>query len=41
MGPAIGEMLASALLDETGLDARYGLGRLASPPPGGWRPKWT
>ena len=41
MGPAIGEMLASAILDETGLDARYGLGRLASPPPGGWQPKWT
>ena len=41
MGPAVGELLASCVLGAATPDPQFGLARLASPPPGGWQPKWT
>ena len=41
MGPAIGELLASLLLDGVEPDPAFRLARFAAPPPGGWPPKWS
>jgi sarcosine oxidase len=41
MGPVLGEMLASCVLGTAVPDPQFGLARLATPPPGGWEPKWT
>jgi glycine/D-amino acid oxidase-like deaminating enzyme len=40
MGPAIGERLASYVLDASAPDPQFALSRLASPPAAGWEPKW-
>jgi sarcosine oxidase len=41
MGPAIGETVASLVLGLTLPEARFSLARFASPPSGGWQPKWS
>ena len=41
MGPAIGERVASLVLEETGVDPAFGLARFKSPPAGGWKRKWS
>lgn len=41
MGPALGEMLASYVLDLSTPDPQFGLARLASTPRGGWEEKWS
>jgi len=40
LGPAVGEMVASHLLDGQAPDPRFALARFAHPPPGGWQDKW-
>jgi glycine/D-amino acid oxidase-like deaminating enzyme len=41
MGPAVGELVASLVLGEAAVDPAFALARFASPPPGGWRAKWS
>jgi sarcosine oxidase len=41
MGPALGEMLASCVLETAAPDPQFALARLASPPGGGWEEKWS
>lgn len=41
MGPALGELLASCVLDGTTPDPAFQLARLSSSPPGGWPEKWS
>jgi glycine/D-amino acid oxidase-like deaminating enzyme len=41
MGPAIGEMVASLVLDDSPPEPIFRLARLATPPPGGWQAKWS
>jgi glycine/D-amino acid oxidase-like deaminating enzyme len=41
MGPAIGERLASHVIDGTTPEPQFGLARLASTPAGGWEEKWS
>lgn len=41
MGPAIGEIVASLVLGGSAVDPAFGLARLATPPEGGWRAKWS
>jgi glycine/D-amino acid oxidase-like deaminating enzyme len=41
MGPAIGEILASAVLDGVAPDPVFALSRFAAPPAGGWTAKWS
>jgi sarcosine oxidase len=41
MGPAIGEFLASLVLDQAAQEAAFLLRRFDHPPPGGWQPKWA
>jgi glycine/D-amino acid oxidase-like deaminating enzyme len=40
MGPAVGELAAGLVLGEAPRDPRFALARFATPPPGGWAPKW-
>lgn len=41
MGPAVGELVASLILEERDPDPVYRLSRFAAPPPDGWQPKWS
>ncbi len=41
MGPAIGEIVAALVLGQSEPDPTFGLARFASPPAGGWKPKWA
>jgi sarcosine oxidase len=41
MGPALGEMLASWVLETASPDPQFALARLAAAPKGGWEEKWT
>jgi glycine/D-amino acid oxidase-like deaminating enzyme len=41
MGPAIGEIVSGLILDHCEPDPLFSLSRFATPPPGGWRPKWA
>jgi glycine/D-amino acid oxidase-like deaminating enzyme len=41
MGPAIGELIASALLEGASVDPQFALARLNDRPAGGWAPKWS
>lgn len=41
MGPAVGELLASLVLDQLAPEPVFALRRFDHPPPGGWRPKWA
>jgi sarcosine oxidase len=41
MGPAIGEMVARLVLDQSPPDPQFSLDRFKSPPAGGWTPKWA
>ena len=41
MGPAIGELVASAVLGESKLDPYFGLGRFANRAKDGWPEKWA
>lgn len=41
MGPAVGELVASLVLDGSGPDTQFSLSRLAAPPGGGWQRKWS
>ena len=41
MGPAIGEHLATCVLDAGDVYAPFTLGRFARPPAGGWEKKWS
>lgn len=41
MGPAIGEMVAALVLDNSQPDPLFGLARFAAPPAGGWDEKWV
>jgi sarcosine oxidase len=41
MGPAIGELMASAVLGDAKLNPYFGLARFAAPPKDGWPEKWT
>jgi len=41
MGPVVGEMVAMQVLGLAAPDPYFSLGRLAAPPPGGWRGKWA
>ena len=41
MGPALGELVASMVLGERGVDEQFGLARFGAPPEGGWRQKWA
>jgi len=41
MGPAIGELVASAVLGTAEPDPQFGLARLAKPPAGAWEAKWS
>ena len=41
MGPAIGEMMASLLLDEETPDPQFSLSRFAVPPASGWTGRWS
>jgi glycine/D-amino acid oxidase-like deaminating enzyme len=41
MGPAIGEIVAQALVDDGAPDPRFALDRFNTPPTGGWREKWS
>ena len=40
MGPAVGEMMASVLLDGEPPDPQFRLWRFATPPAGGWQERW-
>jgi hypothetical protein len=41
MGPALGEVMASMVLEDRDGDPQFGLARLAAAPAGGWQQKWT
>ena len=41
MGPAIGELVASCVLDGLSPDPAFSLARFAQPPAGGWARKWA
>jgi glycine/D-amino acid oxidase-like deaminating enzyme len=41
MGPVIGEMIASCVLDGASPNPALALGRFASPPAGGWNRRWS
>jgi sarcosine oxidase len=41
MGPVIGELAASCVLDAATPDPQMALGRFAAPPPDGWQKKWS
>lgn len=41
MGPVIGETLAALVLDGGQPDPLFALERFATPPPGGWKQKWS
>jgi hypothetical protein len=41
MGPAIGELLASCVLDGAVPDPAFSLARFAAPPADGWQRKWS
>ena len=41
MGPAVGELLASGVLDGAALDPQFALARLDEQPAGGWGEKWS
>jgi sarcosine oxidase len=41
MGPAVGEIVAAAALDEAEPDPYFSLGRFAVPPADGWKAKWA
>jgi glycine/D-amino acid oxidase-like deaminating enzyme len=41
MGPVIGEMLEACVLDGVPADPQFAIARLATPPAGGWGPKWS
>ena len=41
LGPAVGEMMASLLLDDAPPDPQFRLSRFASPPDGGWQQRWS
>src|SRR4029453_1125904 len=41
MGPAVGEMVAVLVLNESAPDPQFSLDRFKSPPAAGWRPKWS
>lgn len=41
MGPAVGELLASMILDDRDPDPVFTLARFAAPPVEGWQAKWT
>ena len=41
MGPALGELLASCVLDGTHPDPQFALSRLNTPPASGWAHKWS
>ena len=41
MGPAVGEIVASHVLDHSPVDPAFALARFASPPKGGWKAKWS
>jgi glycine/D-amino acid oxidase-like deaminating enzyme len=40
MGPAVGEIVASLVLEDAKPDPLFGLARFAAPPAGGWQHKW-
>jgi sarcosine oxidase len=41
MGPAIGEIVAALVLNESAADPQFSLDRFKSPPAEGWTPKWS
>jgi glycine/D-amino acid oxidase-like deaminating enzyme len=41
MGPVIGELVASCVLDAATPPPLFALRRFATPPPGGWQTKWS
>jgi glycine/D-amino acid oxidase-like deaminating enzyme len=41
MGPLVGEMLAGGVLNGAAPDPAFSVARLATPPAGGWAPKWS
>ena len=41
MGPVVGEMVASCVLDGAAPPAAFALARFATPPAGGWHRKWS
>jgi len=41
MGPAVGELVASLVLDDSAADPQFSLSRFAAPPGGGWQRKWS
>lgn len=41
MGPAIGEIVAGAVLDDAAVEPTFGLARFAAAPADGWTPKWA
>ena len=41
MGPVVGDRVAALVLEEASPDPRFALARFASPPAGGWQPKWA
>lgn len=41
MGPAVGEAMASLILDDGPVEASFALKRFANPPSGGWKEKWS
>ena len=41
MGPAIGEVIASAVLGTAQPDRQFSLSRFTTPPAGGWEAKWS
>jgi glycine/D-amino acid oxidase-like deaminating enzyme len=41
MGPAVGETMASLILDGAPPEPSFSLRRFASPPAGGWKEKWS
>ena len=41
IGPAVGEMMASVLIEEGAADPQFSLTRFATPPAGGWQERWV
>jgi glycine/D-amino acid oxidase-like deaminating enzyme len=41
MGPAVGEIVADAVLGKSSPDPLFGVARFGSPPAGGWKKKWS
>jgi glycine/D-amino acid oxidase-like deaminating enzyme len=41
MGPAVGEMVASLVLEAAAPDPQFSLSRFGAPPQGGWQQKWS